>query len=164
MDEQKLKQITIPSQLDDTFADFRDIALLDLKHEFNYRHSLGKSSKFFLELAKGKLFATQCPICKTVYMPPRAVCSKELEVTKWIQLSGRGTLESWTTSPYPPTYADVESPYILAYVRLEGTDSLFLLQLRNTEPEQLEFGLEVQIVYGEEASRHPLGSIWFELC
>lgn len=158
----KLEQKTLPSFPNDPFEDFREIALLEIQQQFNYRHSFGKTSKFFFGLKEGKLLATKCAACGSAYMPPRAVCPKDLEVTKWLELSGKGTLESWTLCPYPVTYAETEVPYILAYVRLEGTSSLFLHQLRRVEPNKLKHRLEVEAVFSQSAVRHPLEYFWFE--
>ena len=163
MAEFRLAKKNLPSSPDDPFADFREIALLELKHEFHYRHSLGKASKFFLGLEEGKLLATQCTACGFIYMPPRAVCPEDLEATKWLELSGKGTLESWTLCTYPVSYAETEVPCILAYVRLEGTSSLFLHQLRRAEPDKLENGLGVKAVFSQSAVRHPLEYFWFEV-
>ncbi len=146
----------------DSFADFRDIALLEYQQEFSYRHSFGKTSKFFLALADKQLLATQCPVCSSIFMPPRAVCPKDLNPTKWLELSGSGTLESWTLCPFPVSYAKTESPYILAYIRLEGTQSLFLHQLRNINSADLSFGLNIKVVFGESMQKHPLDQFWFE--
>ena len=162
MAELKLKRKSLPSSPDDPFADFREIALLEVEQQFNYRHSLGKTSKFFLGLKEGRLLATKCAACSSVYMPPRAVCPKDLEVTEWLELSGKGTLESWTLCPYTPSYAETATPYILAYVRLEGTSSLFLHQLRNVESNKLKHGLGIKTVFSMSAAHHPLEYFWFE--
>ncbi len=146
----------------DPFAEFRDIELLNLTQTFEYRHSLGKVSKFFLALEHGKLLATRCERCNRVYMPPRAVCPKDLKPNRWLELSGLGTLESWTLCPSPISYAQTEENYILAYVRLEGTSSLFLQQLRNVDIASLQFGLKVRTVFTEQAENHPLELFWFE--
>jgi len=163
MAEFKLERKTLPPTEDDAFQDFREIALLEFHHQFDYRHSLGKTSKFFLALEEGKLLATKCEACGSVYMPPRAVCPKDLNVTEWLELSGKGTLESWTLCPYPPSYAQTETPYILAYVRLEGTSSLFLHQLRKVSVDDLRYGLKVKVAFAQSAVRHPLDYIWFEV-
>lgn len=159
----ELKCQTVPSPKDDAFKEFREIALLEVQHQFNYRHSLGKTSKFFRGLEEGKLLATKCKFCGSVYMPPRAVCPKDLNVTEWLELSGGSTLESWTLCPYLPAYAETETPYILAYVRLEGTNSLFLHQLRGADVDTLRYGLSVKVVFGQDAVKHPLERFWFEL-
>ena len=160
--ESKLGQQSLSFE-QDSFEDFRDIELLDIKHEFQYRHSLGKVSKFFLALEEGKLLATKCERCQTVWTPPRAVCPNDLTVTHWLELSGKGTLESWTLCPKAPSYAKTDEPYILAYVRLEGASTLFLHQLRNCNTNALAYGLEVKTVFGPSAVKHPLELFWFEL-
>lgn len=162
MAELKLERQTLASIPNDGFHDFREVALLEVKQQFNYRHSLGKTSKFFLGLQEGKVFATRCEACGSMYMPPRAVCSTDLQVTKWLELSGEGVLESWTLCLYPVSYAKTEKPFVLAYVRLEGTTSLLLHQLRNADIESLHYGLKVKMVFGTEATHHPLELCWFE--
>ncbi len=163
MAELKLERKVLANDDGDTFRHFREIALLEVEHQFTYRHSLGKVSKFFLGLEEGKLFATKCATCGTVFMPPRAVCSKDLKATEWLELLGSGSLESWTVCPYPPSYAETEKPYVLAYVRLDGTSSLFLHQLRQVQGKDLRNGLRVKTVFSKEAKRHPLEYFWFEL-
>jgi len=154
----------MPSTDGDSFADFREIALLEIQQSFNYRHSFGKTSKFFLALAEKKLLATQCPKCSAVYMPPRAICRHDLTSTSWLELSAKGHLESWTLCPHSVSYAQTETPYILAYIKLEGTQSLFLHQLRNINSEELKFGLELKAVFADSMTNHPLDQFWFEPC
>jgi uncharacterized OB-fold protein len=161
----KFEQIQLSVSAGDPFSEFREIEILDLKQSFHYRHSLGKVSKFFLALEQGKLLATRCELCNSVYMPPRAVCPNDLTPNHWLELSGLGTLESWTLCPAAVPYARTEEPYILAYVRLEGTSSLFLQQLRNVDVTNLTYGLKVKAVFAEHAENHPLELFWFEpLC
>ena len=162
MADRRLEPKTLPTYADDPFKAFRDIALLEVHHQFTYRHSLGKVSKFFLELEKGRLFATRCGACGSVYLPPRAVCPEDLSVTEWCELSGRGTLKSWTLCRRSPAYAQTEEPYLLAYVKLDGTDSLLLHQLKNASADSLRYDLGVKTVFGESATRHPLERMWFE--
>ena len=160
MTDSRLESRTLTTLADDPFKAFRDIALLEVHQQFTYRHSLGKVSKFFLELEKGRLFASRCAACGSVYMPPRAVCPKDLSVTEWLELSGRGTLKSWTLCSRAPGYARTGEPYLLAYVKLEGTDSLFLHQLK-ASADSLSYDLDVKTVFGH-AAQHPLECMWFE--
>jgi len=159
---EQLRQQTIRTSVDDPFEAFRDIALLEVHQQFSYRHSFGKVSKFFLELADSKLFATRCTLCERVYMPPRAVCPDDLSVTGWLELSGHGALESWTLCPRAPAYAQTGEPYILAYIRLDGTNSLFLHQLKHISADSLSYGLRVKTVFGTTMNQHPLEMMWFE--
>ncbi|UCC74427.1 MAG: Zn-ribbon domain-containing OB-fold protein [Gemmatimonadota bacterium] len=147
---------------EDPFADFREVLLLGLEHRFRYRHSLGKSSRFFLALEEGVLLATRCERCGRVWLPPRPVCPNDLQVTRWTELSGKGTLESWTLCPRAPHYARTGEPYLLAYVALEGVSTLFLHQLRGVGPDALQHGMELHAVFGNEPVDHPLERFWFE--
>lgn len=147
---------------DDPYVDFREVALLELERRFHYRHSFGKTSKFFLGLEEGKLFATRCPRCLNVWLPPRAVCPEDLAVTSWTELSGMGTLASWTVCPQAPAYIHTESPYVLAYIALDGAHTLLLHQLRNADPDTLYHGQRVSAVFTQGAAAHPLQRFWFE--
>jgi uncharacterized OB-fold protein len=147
---------------DDPYAAFRGVALLEHEQCFHYRHSFGKASKFFLGLEEGKLLATRCPSCSSVWLPPRAVCPEDLTVTAWTELSGMGTLTSWTVCPQVPAHAHTEAPYILAYVALDGARTLFLHQLRNADPNTLYYGQRVLAVFTQGPTGHPLQRFWFE--
>jgi hypothetical protein len=88
----KLAEQTVPDPLGrdpDPWADFRDIEIIELNWRQTYRHSLGKYSRFFLELEKGRFLATACPECEKVWAPPRPVCPDDLTITQWKELSGR---------------------------------------------------------------------------
>lgn len=157
------KRSKVETRIDTATDTNSDVVLLDVQHQFQYRHSLGKVSKFFDALEEKKLLATRCEGCGGVYMPPRTLCPKDLKPTSWIELSGEGTLESWTLCPYPPNYVKTDNPYVLAYVRLDGTNSSFLHQLRFADADNLEYGMKIKTVFGDFATKHPLELFWFEL-
>ena len=146
----------------DPFAEFRDVLLLGVEHHFKYRHSLGKTSKFFLAIEEGKLLATRCEKCGKVWLPPRPICPDDLGVTEWVELSGKGTLETWTVSPKAPIYAHADGPFALAYVRFEGASTLFLHQLRNPKQIELRHGLPLRAVFASEPVDHPINLLWLE--
>jgi uncharacterized OB-fold protein len=93
-------------------------------------------------------------------LPPRAICPEDLAVTRWQPLSGQGTLISWTTATSRPP-ATGDTPQWLAYLALEGADTLFLHHLRASE-QVLRHGLPVAIAFAREAVDHPLELCWFE--
>jgi uncharacterized OB-fold protein len=146
----------------DPYAEFRDVLRLEREQTFQYRHSLGKYSRFFLALEQGRLLATACPACGQVWLPPRPHCPRDLAIMNWTELSGRGTLMSWTEIPRAPRYADTGSPYILAYVALEGASTMFLQRLRVADGVPLEHGMPVKTVFTPEPVSHPLELFWFE--
>ena len=89
-----------------------------------YHLSYGGHSRFFREiLFNKKLVGAKCPECGKVYCPPRAHCPDCWVKTEWVPLSGRGTVESFTTI-FMGTSASVRRfPFICAYIKLEGTDT-----------------------------------------
>lgn len=164
----KLKQLTVENpmgQSPDPWADFREIEILGLEWTQNYKHSLGKYSRFFLELENGRFLATTCSNCGDVWAPPRPVCPTCLQITQWTDLPGTGRLISWSVLHYAPKMlADrLQTPYVLAYVALDGATTLFAHLLNNFGSlTQLEYGLPVKIVYTEGSVDHPIMLMSFE--
>ncbi|MBV7333169.1 Zn-ribbon domain-containing OB-fold protein [Chloroflexi bacterium TSY] len=163
----KLEQFTSEDPLGrtpDPWANFREIEILELEWVQKYRHSLGKYSKFFLELENGRFFATLCPSCGKVYAPPRPACPDDLTITEWTELSGRGEVVSWSVLHYAPKMLDwLETPYVLVYVKLEGADTLFAHLLQNYDNlYELYYGMKVRVVYEENEVSHPILLMRFE--
>ena len=147
----------------DPWRDFRRVELLDFALEFRFRHSLGKTSRFFLELENRRLMGTRCPRCGTVWMPPRATCGNDLEITQWTELSGLGTLAVASRSAYTLTTGGGEDDLVLGYVALEGADTLLLQRIRNFgDPDRLIAGLALKAVWADGPVAHPMESFWFE--
>ncbi len=71
-------------------------------------------------LKEDRLLGLKCHQCGTVTVPPKITCSKcqgdELEVVK---LSGRGTIQTFTTIFVPPEGREAEAPYIVVLVELD---------------------------------------------
>jgi len=79
-------------------------------------------------------------------------------------LSGRGELVSWSVLHYAPKMLDwLETPYVLAYVKLEGSDTLFAHLLQNYgDTDALQAGMAVQVVYNDGPVAHPILLMGFE--
>src|SRR5215217_1371565 len=86
----------------DLWADFRLIERLKLEFTQTYLHSLGKYSRFFVELENHRFMATRCGRCSRVYAPPRPLCPQCLAVTEWSELPGTGTLETFSVLHFSP--------------------------------------------------------------
>lgn len=147
----------------DPWKDFREIERIKLEWNLSYRHCLGKYSRFFLELEKGRFLATECPNCGKVWATPRPVCADCLTICKWKELPGMGTLVSHSISEFVPAFMKVETPYVLALVRLDGADTLFAHQLKNYgRREDIKDEMGVKVVYAKEPVAHPVLLMWFE--
>ncbi len=148
----------------DPWAAFRELEILELNWAQKYRHSLGKYSHFFLELENKRFLATRCPVCGKVWAPPRPVCPDHLEITEWVELSGRGTLFSYSVLHYAPAMAShLQTPYVLAYVRMDGADTLFAHLLQGCgDLAELHHGMAVKVVYNDGPVDHPILLMAFE--
>ena len=78
--------------------------------------------------------------------PKRDVCpvcgSRKVEE---YQFSGRGKVVSWTIVRNPPSGMEYYKPYPLALVQLEE-GPVVLAQLTDVKPEEIDFGMEVEMV------------------
>jgi uncharacterized OB-fold protein len=149
----------------DPWADFREVEILALEWTQNYKHSLGKYSKFFLALENGKFLATTCPSCGQTWSPPRPACPHCLQPTKWVELTGKGELVSWSVLHYAPKMlADqLPTPYVLAYIKMDGADTLFAHLLKNyNDLSDLHYGMPVKVIYNEDTVDHPIMLMAFE--
>ena len=150
----------------DIWADFRAVERISLELTQQYKYSLGKYSRFFIELENRRFMATRCDQCDKVYAPPRPLCPDCLAVTEWVELSGEGELKTWSTLHFSPgSNADaraLQTPYTLAYVLLDGADTLFP-HLLFAPPESLEIGRCVRVEYAEAPVSHPIHLMRFVL-
>ncbi len=148
----------------DPWWEFRQVERITLELSQGYKYSLGKYSRFFIELENQRFLATRCDYCAKVYAPPRPLCPVCLEPTAWTQLSGEGAVETWSVLHFSPgSNADVralETPYVLAYVLLDGADTLFP-HLLKAPPDQVERGLRVRVAYSGEPVQHPIHQMYF---
>jgi uncharacterized OB-fold protein len=86
-----------------------------------------------------------------------------LSITRWKELPGTGTLESFSVSYFVPAFMKVEVPYVLSMVKLDGADTLFTHQLKNYgQLEDIRVGMPVKVAYATEPVSHPMLLMWFE--
>lgn len=154
----------LPAAEGDLWADFRQIERLTLTLTQHYTHTLGKYSRFFIELEQQRFLATRCAGCERVYAPPRPLCPACLKPTAWLELPGTGTLETFSVLHFSPgSNADVaalRTPYVFAYVLLDGASTLFPHLLR-APLEQVRLGMRVRVAYGDQPVEHPIHLMHF---
>ena len=104
------------------------------------------SMPYWDALNAGRLVIQRCAACGKLRHYPRPVCDAcySMEVT-WHQVSGRGSVHSWTVAhhPFHPGFKS-ELPYVLATVDLEEGVRM-IAQLRGVTPEDVTVGLPVAI-------------------
>jgi uncharacterized OB-fold protein len=105
------------------------------------------SRPYWDALREGRLVIQQCAACGKLRHYPRPVCDGCYSMeTTWRQMSGRGTVHSWTVAhhPFHPGFKS-ELPYVLVTVDLDEGVRM-LAQLRGVEPDALAVGLPVTMV------------------
>jgi uncharacterized OB-fold protein len=148
----------------DSWAAFREIEVINLHFEQDYSHSLGKVSKFFLALEAGQLLGTHCSVCGRVYMPPRPLCPRCIQVTSWQALPLTGTVQTFSVMHFGSGInADVSAlptPYVLAYVQIDGASTL-LAHILKAAPEAVQAGMRVRVEFATAPVEHPIHLMHF---
>lgn len=99
--------------------------------------------------AAGKLGIQRCAGCQTLRHPPTPMCG-DCHSTRWdtVEASGAGTVCSYTVLTHPQ-FPGYQYPLIIILVDLaEGTR--LTSQLVDCEPENVEFGLPVEMIIQED--------------
>ena len=96
----------------------------------------------------------KCNVCGAIFLGERTVCSKCFARDKMskVKLSNKGTLYSY--SIVYRSFPGIDVPYISALVDLEdgGTIKGNLINVE-PDPENVDFGMKVKVVYGDALGR-----------
>lgn len=99
--------------------------------------------KYFELLNERKLYAAYCSNCDTLHLPPRLFCPNcNSKTIAWKQLSGEGTLRSFTVIHIAGTTYAADVPYIVAIVALKEGPSICarLVGVDPLKPETIHVG------------------------
>ena len=107
-------------------------------------------------LAEHRLMGTRCRSDGTVYLPPREICTSNHDDMEWVELSGKGKLETFTIIYIGPSAMiaagyNRQNPYCVGIVRLaEGPAiSAQILGVDVKQPEQIKIGMPLQATFIE---------------
>ena len=124
-----------------------------------YEHSYGLVSRFFEGLMEKKLLGTKCPKCRDVFCPPRAHCWRnkcKLTETEWIDMPMHGILHCFTVLGFAGEAFLSDLPFILAYVRIDGANTMIAGRLIGMDPEDVECDMKVNIKFVEHPAGNPM--------
>lgn len=83
-------------------------------------------TRFYKELARGKIYGVQCKKCKHFIFPPKAGCEKcGSHMVDWKRISGEGTLHLFSSGNLPPLKFAKYHPYAYGVVELKEGPSFF---------------------------------------
>jgi len=110
---------------------------------------ISKLGRPFWEAARrGKLVIQQCRDCGKFIFYPSVICEQCLsDRLEWQEVSGRGTVESYSTvyRPFTREFAD-DVPYTVALVRLEE-GIMILTWLTGVAPDTARIGMPVAVTF-----------------
>ncbi|MGE5357911.1 MAG: Zn-ribbon domain-containing OB-fold protein [Bacteroidales bacterium] len=106
-----------------------------------------KVSQFADLLKTGRLAGSRCLGCGFTSFPPRADCPKCLSGEfAWVEMSGRGTILTWTRIDAAPAGFEDLAPYTIGVVDLEETGRLLAWFGTSIAQDEIRAGMEVQVV------------------
>lgn len=112
---------------------------------------MGELSRIWREADhRYRLVAHQCGNCSRVYFPPRDICPdchrESIGRMKEMELTGKGTIYSFTVIHDVPPAFKRQRPYILALIKLDE-GPMVTGQIVDSSPEEVEMGMKVHSVF-----------------
>ncbi len=109
---------------------------------------------FWTAAAQHRLVCQKCKSCGTLRNPPAPFCKVcQSQAVEWVELSGKGTVYTFTVVRHPPIPQLAEAvPYVIAEVELaEAKNLLITTNIVNTDPNKVRIGMPVKVVWDETA-------------
>ncbi len=106
-----------------------------------------KVSDFAKHLKDGRIMASKCTKCGHVSYPPRADCPQCLHGEfEYSEISGKGTLLTYTRIEAAPAGFESHVPFIVGVVDLEETGRLLAWFGESITEDEIKIGMPVQTV------------------
>lgn len=109
-------------------------------------------TKFLTEIRDNKkIMGIKCPSCGKVYVPPRTHCPIcFVRMSEWVELSGKGTLSSYTVVRYQEPYMPKEPPFAYGVIQMDGADTGMAHLLGEVDLDKIKIGIRLEPVFKEE--------------
>jgi uncharacterized OB-fold protein len=109
-------------------------------------------TKFLSEIRDNKkIMGIKCPTCGKVYVPPRSHCPTDFaKMSEWVDLSGKGSLTSYTVVRYEEPYLPKTPPFAYAIVQMDGADTGMAHFLGEVDLDKIKVGMRLEPVFKEE--------------
>jgi len=106
-----------------------------------------KVADFAQELKDGRIMASRCKSCGATSFPPRADCGECMSGDfEFFEISGKGTLHTFTKIVAAPTGFEDLAPYTVGVVDLEETGRLLAWIGDTIAEDEIQIGMELQVV------------------
>ena len=106
----------------------------------------GEEARFYEFCADKRLMIQRCDVCDVFQFPPSAVCSDcwSTELT-WTEVTGRGSIETFSIEMRPGPNPDLVPPYVVAMICLD--EGPRMLSNVVASPDAVEIGAEVVVTF-----------------
>ena len=136
-----------------------------IRAEFNFWVDI-PMDKFYNGLQEKKLIGNKCSKCGKVFCPPRKICGDcFVEAKEFVDLPETGVLKNFTVTNYKVSERNtrkVKKDMMVGLVQIDGTDNAMMISIVNTEPDKLEDGMKVKIVWSKRQKGIPADIAGFE--
>jgi uncharacterized OB-fold protein len=106
-----------------------------------------KVSDFAQHLKDGRLMGTRCKDCGATSFPPRADCGACMSGNfEFFEMSGKGTLLTYTEIVAAPTGFEDVTPYTVGVVDLDEGGRLLAWIGESVDEDEIEIGMGLQVV------------------
>ena len=120
-------------EIDDRFKKFGTVSFT----------ATSKTNDFINYLEEGKVAGTKCKGCGQVFFPPRADCFQCLSSDmQWFEITGDGTLLTYSKLQFAPVGFDQDVPYCIALIDY-GDFKVFGRISAEVPEEELEVGMKM---------------------
>ena len=140
----------------DKIRDPRRVKHLMGHMETDYAYTLGiAGERFLMEIKENtKIMGTECKKCGLTYVPPRMFCERCFEeLTEWVEMSGTGTVHSFTVAHIDVDNTRLKEPIVWAMIEIDGAHGGFVHKLGKVKPEDVWIGMRVEAVFKSKKDR-----------
>jgi hypothetical protein len=105
-------------------------------------------SRFLRGIMEKRLLGERCPVCERVYVPPRGACPTCAVATRdVVEVKDTGTITTFCIVNVPVEGKQIELPYVVASIVLDGADIEIFHLIREMPAKDVRMGLRVQAVW-----------------
>ena len=129
------------------------VTLMEAPTYLDYNFTAGSATTRFLQkIRRGKIVGQRCPCCSKVYVPPRGSCAAcGVATNEEIECPNTAVVESFTIVHIPIPGNEIEPPYVVANLVVEGADLSFIHLLSECDNGAVHIGMRVEAVWKPES-------------
>jgi uncharacterized OB-fold protein len=130
-----------------------------------YTWSVGEyGSRFFHELMENrKIWATKCPACQKVFLPPRKTCPDCFAtIGEWLEVGPHGSVVTFTIVRYSVQEHPIPAPFAIGIVKLDRADTGLVHIIGGGEIDEIRSGMRVEPVFSKEKKGNLLDIEYFK--